>query len=276
MKKLIFITILLQLLISGCGNNKKENKLVVEVKPNGDSLITSVDKYGIYDGPFTAYYHDSSFATGYFKQGFRDSLYELFWPNGLLQMRTQYIHNLEEGYRYYFDLTDSSKNYEMFMRHNEEKIYCERFFSKTNNLLEYKYYKFEHSKLYYIGNLVFAKDTFDFSTSTYFLVYPDTERRAYGQQIKIPVNKKSIISMDFFKMHAESFVEFSIDKIENLEISNTSKYSLEKTNYHNIVTFHITVIPKTKGWHFITGTIKEFNKAKGFKITPVYFNYYVY
>ena len=257
-----------------CKNSPEESGMTrIEVKPNGDSLVATINKKGKYHGPFTAYYHDGNFANGFFKDGLRDSIYKLYWPNGKIKLIAHYIYGKQEGMRYDFELNDSSKNTSSFMRHDKTMIICKSKYSNNDSILTDEYYKNNDSNITYIGALVYRNNSLDVMSSSYYILSYDD---IFDNDINIKRNKNSIITIYFLRSRPNTFVDLKIEDIEKNSFNDTTTYSFDKTDEGKSVKIDLKIKSSCKGWHFVTGSISEYIRGEGEKITPLYFNFYVY
>ncbi len=209
MKRLLIVYLFASLLAS-CNSGEREEGTKIVVKPNGDSLVLKVDKNGILNGAFKVYNHDSTFATGFFKNDKRDSLYILYWPNGNPKLRTYYIDDQEEGLSYAYDIHDSTNITEVFYRHGCVKTLSKRVYpSQDSSQAVFEYYKVKDSLRIHIGSLFFKEHKLDIPSSSYYIV---SYNNSYERK-QLPLGKESIISIDVFEKNTSIFAD-----IENIII----------------------------------------------------------
>lgn len=274
MKRILTIGLIISILFSCTNSAWKSNELLTEVKENGDSLIYQIDKIGLRSGAFKAFYNDGCFANGFFKDGFRDSLYELFYPEGSIKARTTYVKGLLEGFYYKHDPKDINYKSVYFIRHDKVKTIGER--KKINDSIELVlYYNYENDKLIYTGKLSYHQDTLIESASSYFYYHHNNK---INDLIYTPLGKKATIEIHFFPLFEGSEVKAIIDSNVHEQGFKSPVYDfkINKINHQYIVDFKLEFVPKIKGWNFVSGQIIETDKTKGEKSTPFYFNYFVF
>jgi len=190
-------------------------------------------------------------------------------------MQTFYINGKQEGLSYSFDLYDSTKNLEVFYRHDSVKIISKVIYpSKDLSQKIYEYYEVKDDNWIHIGSLFFKNGKIDVPASSYYIVYSNV---SFDNKIKLPLEKESTISVDFLGTNLGFLVNMKNVAIESLELENNTPFSVRKTIYGNSVHFNITILPKQKGWYLVKGVIKVINQETEMqREVPIYFNYYVY
>ncbi len=273
MKRLLIAYIFVSLLAS-CNSGEREEGTKIVVKPNGDSLVLKVDKNGILNGPFEVYNHDSTFATGFFKNDKRDSLYILYWPNGNPKLITYYIEDQEEGLAYAYDLDDSTNITTAFYRHDTVKVVSKTVYHSEDSLQSVvEYYELKDSLRICIGSLVYQGNKLDIPNSSYYIV---SYNKSYESKL-LPLGKESIISIDVFEKNTSIFADIEYIIIEGPEPGIRYPFSKKTIIYGKSAHFDIAILPEQKGWYFVKGLIRVSDIEKSVqREIPMYFNYYVY
>ena len=273
----LLITIIFSGLMMACNNNKETKpELRTFIKPNGDSLITQVNEYGNYNGPFTAYYHNKTFATGFFKNGYRDSIYILYSQGGKSKLITYYINGYQEGKSYKFDLQDSTESIQIFYRHDTARIVSKISYSSDDlvNKEIQKFFLIENDEWIHIGNLVFRNNEFSPSESNYYII---SVNGLSNEKKVLPLGKESVISIDFFETDSNLIAKIADVFITGPKSGKNYPFKINTINYKKSAHFDMIISPVERGWYFVEGTIKiVYLKKELERSVPVYFNYYVY
>ena len=257
-------------------NNINDNTKPLSGKLDKDSIIANIDINGNYQGPFSIYYKNGEFANGFYKDNIRDSLFLLYWPNGKLKKRVNYINGKEEGFLYLYDQYDNTKIKKCFTRHDSIIIIGYREISNKTKKIYYRYYYCSLNNEEFLGQVVCdSNNEIDYLSSSYYVTLVN-DINTYN--LSLSLRQKSKLSILFYKGQSKSFAVFEIKQIENQEgdTINIQSNSITKEEFENSTTFNIQINPKKTGWYFVTGEITEFNLKTNLKRTiPVFFNYYV-